>query len=220
MNTQDIVTAVEAVHAAILANEQQIESLDRAIGDGDHFINVRRGCEAIAALKSDLIPLPPAQAFNRIGLKLLSTIGGASGPLIASFFISMGRELEGITEPDARLFAQALAAGVEAIKSRGTADLGAKTMLDVLIPASRLLVRLTEEGSDRVTLCAKLKEEAEFNMLATRDMIATKGRAHFLGERALGHIDPGAKTSQVAVFAVCDMLTGKRPAPVLSPVTP
>jgi phosphoenolpyruvate---glycerone phosphotransferase subunit DhaL len=207
MNTRDIIAAVEAVQAAILANEAQIESLDRAIGDGDHFINVRRGCEAIAALKPELLPLPPSQAFNRIGMKLLSTIGGASGPLIASFFISMGKELEGLTEPDARSFAQALAAGVEAIKSRGKADLGEKTMLDVLIPASRLLVRLAEEGSDLEVLCSRLKQEAEFNMLATRDMIATKGRAHFLGERALGHIDPGAKTSQVALFAVCDMLT-------------
>ena len=148
MNTQDIVTAVEAVHAAILANEQQIESLDRAIGDGDHFINVRRGCEAITALKGDLVPLSPAHAFNRIGMKLLSTIGGASGPLIGSFFISLGRELEGLAEPDARQFARALAAGVEAIKSRGKADLGDKTMLDVLIPASRLLLRLADEGSD------------------------------------------------------------------------
>jgi phosphoenolpyruvate---glycerone phosphotransferase subunit DhaL len=208
MNTQDILTAVEAVHAAILANEQQIESLDRAIGDGDHFINVRRGCEAIAALKADLEPLAPAQAFHRIGTKVLSTIGGASGPLIASFFISMGRELEGSAEPDARQFARALAAGVEAIKSRGKADLGEKTMLDVLIPASRLLLRLADEGSDIDTLCARLKLEAELNMLATRDMIATKGRAHFLGERALGHIDPGAKTSQVALFAVCDMVSG------------
>jgi dihydroxyacetone kinase-like protein len=207
MNTQDIIAAVEAVQAAILANEQQIESLDRAIGDGDHFINVKRGCEAITALKADLLPLPPSQAFNRIGMKLLSTIGGASGPLIASFFISMGKELEGLTEPDAKSFAHALAAGVEAIKSRGKADLGEKTMLDVLIPASRLLLRMAEEGSGLDVLCAKLKEEAELNMLATRDMIATKGRAHFLGERALGHIDPGAKTSQVALFAVCDMLT-------------
>lgn len=211
MNTQDIIAAVEAVQAAILANEQQIESLDRAIGDGDHFINVRRGCEAIAALKPDLVPLPPSQAFNRIGMKLLSTIGGASGPLIASFFISMGRELEGLTELDAKSFAKALAAGVDAIKGRGKADLGEKTMLDVLIPASRLLLRLADEGSDLGTLCAKLKQEAEFNMLATRDMIATKGRAHFLGERALGHIDPGAKTSQVALFAVCDMVSGTLP---------
>ncbi|MDB5874864.1 MAG: dihydroxyacetone kinase DhaL subunit [Ramlibacter sp.] len=207
MNTQDIIAAVEAVQAAILANEQHIESLDRAIGDGDHFINVRRGCEAIAALKPELLALSPATAFNRIGMKLLSTIGGASGPLIGSFFISMGRELEGIAEPDGKHFARALAAGVDAIKSRGKADLGDKTMLDVLIPVSRLLLRLADEGGNRDALCARLKEEAELNMLATRDMIATKGRAHFLGERALGHIDPGAKTSQVAVFAVCDMLT-------------
>jgi dihydroxyacetone kinase-like protein len=206
MNTQDIVSAAEAVQAAILANEQQIESLDRAIGDGDHFINVRRGCEAIMQLRGELLPLAPAEAFKRIGMKLLSTIGGASGPLIGSFFLSMGRELEGVAEPDAMEFARALAAGVEAIKSRGKADVGEKTMLDVLIPTSRLLLRLVSEGGDRGALCARLKEEAEANMLATRDMIATKGRAHFLGERALGHIDPGAKTSQVAVFAVCDML--------------
>jgi dihydroxyacetone kinase-like protein len=207
MNTQDIVAAAEAVQAAILANEEHIESLDRAIGDGDHFINVRRGCEAIVALKTDLLPLPPAEAFKKIGMKLLSTIGGASGPLIGSFFISMGKELEGFAEPNAKQFAAALAAGVDAIKTRGKADVGEKTMLDVLIPTSRLLLRLAGEGVERGELCTKLKQEAEFNMLATRDMIATKGRAHFLGERALGHIDPGAKTSQVAVFAVCDMLT-------------
>lgn len=207
MNTHDIIAATQAVHAAILASEEQIESLDRAIGDGDHFINVRRGCEAIKALGPELLPLSPAQAFKRIGMKLLSTIGGASGPLIGSFFISMGRELEGVAEPDGRHFALALAAGVEAIKSRGKADVGEKTMLDVLIPMSRSLLRLTADGSDLDTICAKLKQEAEFNMLATRDMVATKGRAHFLGERALGHIDPGAKTSQVALFAVCDMLT-------------
>jgi dihydroxyacetone kinase-like protein len=207
MNTHDIIAAAQAVHAAILANEAQIESLDRAIGDGDHFINVRRGCEAITTLTPELRTFAPAQAFQRIGMKLLSTIGGASGPLFGSFFIALGRELEGIAEPDPSQFALALAAGVEAIKSRGKADVGEKTMLDVLIPASRLLVRLAADGSDRETICARLKQEAEFNMLATRDMIASKGRAHFLGERALGHIDPGAKTSQVALFAVCDMVS-------------
>jgi phosphoenolpyruvate---glycerone phosphotransferase subunit DhaL len=207
MNTRDINAAVRAVHEALLANEMQIESLDRAIGDGDHFINVKRGCEAIVAMESELAPLAPAQAFQRIGMKLLSTIGGASGPLFGSFFIAMGRTLEGVPAPDSRQFARALSAGVDAIRSRGKADLGEKTMLDVLIPASRLLERLVEEDVVLETLCARLKEEAERNMLATRDMIATKGRAHFLGERAVGHIDPGAKTSQVALFAVCDLLT-------------
>jgi phosphoenolpyruvate---glycerone phosphotransferase subunit DhaL len=212
MNTRDINAAVRAVHEALLANEMQIESLDRAIGDGDHFINVRRGCEAIVAMESELAPLAPAQAFQRIGMKLLSTIGGASGPLFGSFFIAMGRTLEGVPAPDSRQFARALAAGVDAIRSRGKADLGEKTMLDVLIPASRLLERLVEEDVVLETLCARLKEEAERNMLATRDMIATKGRAHFLGERAVGHIDPGAKTSQVALFAVCDLLTEGAPS--------
>ena len=197
----------ETVARRVIASTDELTDLDRAIGDGDHFINVRRGCEAIAALKGELQPLAPSEAFKKMGMKLLTTIGGASGPLIGSFFISMGKELEGIPEPDAKQFARALAAGVDAIKTRGKADVGEKTMLDVLIPTSRLLLRMAGEGSDRGTLCAKLKQEAESNMLATRDMIATKGRAHFLGERALGHIDPGAKTSQVAVFAVCDMLT-------------
>src|SRR5438105_55580 len=160
MNTQDIITATEAVRAAILANEAQIESLDRAIGDGDHFINVRRGCEAIAALKPELLPLAPADAFQRIGMKLLSTIGGASGPLIGSFFISMGRELEGVAQPDATQFARALAAGVEAIKSRGKADVGEKTMLDVLIPTSRLLLRLAGDIESRADLGRRLGPRA------------------------------------------------------------
>jgi dihydroxyacetone kinase-like protein len=109
-----------------------------------------------------------------------------------------------MSEPDRQQFAAAFAAGVEAIKSRGKADVGEKTMLDVLIPAARLLGRLTEEGAPMAQLCAQMKEEAERNMLATKDMIATKGRAYFLGERALGHIDPGCKTCQVAIAAVCD----------------
>src|SRR5436190_7818641 len=142
-----ILEAVAAVQRAILANEANIESLDRAIGDGDHFINVRRGCEVLVAMSPDLHGLPPAAALQKIGLKLLGTIGGASGPLISSFFIAMGKSLDGVAEPDRRQFAAAFAAGVEAIKSRGKADVGEKTMLDVLIPASRLLARLTDEDA-------------------------------------------------------------------------
>lgn len=204
MNTLMILDALAAVQRAILANESHIESLDRAIGDGDHFINVRRGCEALAALGPSLRDMPPALALHKIGMKLLGTIGGASGPLISSFFMSMGQSLQGLDEPDRRQFAAAFAAGVEAIKLRGKADVGEKTMLDVLIPVSRLLLKLTEEGASLNDLCAQLKEAAHTNMLATKDMIASKGRAYFLGERALGHIDPGCKTCEVAITAVCD----------------
>jgi dihydroxyacetone kinase-like protein len=186
-----ILDALAAVHRSILANESAIESLDRAIGDGDHFINVRRGCEVLAVLSPDLKGMLPGLALHRIGVKLLGTIGGASGPLISSFFMAMGKALEGADEPDRRQFAAAFASGVEAIKLRGKADVGEKTMLDVLIPVSRLLLKLADEDATLPASCEQLKEEASRNKLATTDMIASKGRASFLGERALGHIDPG-----------------------------
>lgn len=204
MNTAMIIDALAAVQGAILANESQIESLDRAIGDGDHFVNVRRGCEVLAKLSPELKALPPGLALHKIGMKLLGTIGGASGPLISSFFMAMGQTLQGVDEPDRRQFAAAFASGVEAIKQRGKADVGEKTMLDVLIPVSRLLIRLADEDTPLASLCAQLKDEAHRNMLATKDMIASKGRAYFLGERALGHIDPGCKSCEVAIAAVCD----------------
>lgn len=212
MNTSLILQSLAAVQQAILANEAHIESLDRAIGDGDHFINVRRGCAVLVDMSPDLAPLAPAPALQKIGTKLLGTIGGASGPLIASFFLAMAKALDGQAEPGRRQFAEAFAAGVEAIKTRGKADVGEKTMLDVLIPVARLLNRLTAADTSLAALCAEVKHEATRNMLATREMIATKGRAHFLGERALGHIDPGSKTCEVAIHAVCDtVLANQRP---------
>jgi phosphoenolpyruvate---glycerone phosphotransferase subunit DhaL len=206
MNTTMIIESLAAVQRAILANESEIESLDRAIGDGDHFINVRRGCEVLVGMSDQLPELPPSQALQKIGMKLLGTIGGASGPLISSFFIAMGKALDGHAEPDRRQFAAAFGAGVEAIKARGKADVGEKTMLDVLIPVSRLLIKLADEDAPLDALCAQVRSEATLNMLATRDMIATKGRAYFLGERALGHIDPGSKTCEVAIGTVCDVV--------------
>jgi dihydroxyacetone kinase-like protein len=208
-----IIDALATVQRAILANESQIESLDRAIGDGDHFINVRRGCEVLVVLAPDLKGMPPGMALHKIGMKLLGTIGGASGPLISSFFMAMGKTLEGLEEPDRDEFAAAFAAGVEAIKTRGKADVGEKTMLDVLIPVSRLLLKLASEDTPLPALCAQLKEEASRNMLATKDMIASKGRAAFLGERALGHIDPGCKTCEVAIAAICDTVASVDKSP-------
>lgn len=203
MKTPDILAALAEVQAAVLAAEGQIESLDRAIGDGDHFINIRRGLEVLVAMNDELAALPPAAAYNRIGMKLLSTIGGASGPLISSLFLAMGKSLAAHEEPDRRQLADAFMAGVEAIKARGKADLGEKTMLDVLIPAARQLQQFAEQGLPLEEAAVRLTAEAERNMLATRDMIATKGRASFLGERALGHVDPGSKTCEVAIAAIC-----------------
>lgn len=202
MNSSLIVDSLEAVHASILENEADIESLDRAIGDGDHYLNIRRGCTTLMAMREQLAPMPPSASLQAMGMKLLSTIGGASGPLISSFFMAMGTSLGGKPQPTRQDIAQAFAAGVEAIKRRGKADVGEKTMLDVLIPVSRLFAKLVDEEVPLAEICRQLNAEATRNMLATRDMIATKGRAYSLGERALGHIDPGCKTCEVIIAAV------------------
>jgi len=205
MNTEFILRAAEAVYQALLTHESEIESLDRAIGDGDHFINMKRGCATIVGMREELAALAPDAALQKIGMKLLSTIGGASGPLIGSFFISMAKAVKEEGTKTLPEIAIAFAAGVEAIKARGKADVGEKTMLDVLIPVSQTFTRLADEGYGRAELLEVLKREALQGMQSTRDMIATKGRAAFLGERAIGHIDPGAKSSQVIICTVCDL---------------
>jgi dihydroxyacetone kinase-like protein len=202
MNSSVIVAGIGAAHAAIVAHEASIESLDRAIGDGDHYLNVRRGAEVLLSLSEEIGAKPPGPAFHAIGMKLLSTVGGASGPLISGFFVAMGASLADAASMDRRRIARAFAAGVESIKRRGKADVGEKTMLDVLIPVSHLLLRHAEDATSLEDLCDRINHQARENMLATRDMIATKGRASFLGERALGHVDPGCKTCEVVLAAV------------------
>ena len=202
MNSSLIVDSLVAVHASVVANEASIESLDRAIGDGDHYLNIRRGLDVLMATRAELGQMAPSAALQAMGTKLLSTVGGASGPLISSFFTAMGKSLNDKPAASQVDVAQAFAAGVESIKHRGKADVGEKTMLDVLIPVSKLLTKLAAEAVPLRDLCDQVNAVATRNMLATRDMIATKGRASFLGERALGHIDPGSKTCEVIITAV------------------
>jgi phosphoenolpyruvate---glycerone phosphotransferase subunit DhaL len=205
MKTGFILAAASAVNQAIISHEPEIESLDRDIGDGDHYINIKRGSAAIAGMHTELAGLAPDAALSRIGMKLLSTIGGAAGPLFGSFFMAMGKSVKdngGDTMPE---IATAFAAGVEAIKSRGKASQGEKTMLDTLIPVSETFTSLADKDAGRGAIFDALKQAAERGMLSTRDMVATKGRAAGLGERSIGHIDAGAKSSQVMINAVCDL---------------
>jgi phosphoenolpyruvate---glycerone phosphotransferase subunit DhaL len=215
MKTDFILSAAKAVQRTILANENTLESLDRAIGDGDHYINMKRGANAIVDMQAELATLSPSEAINKIGLKLLSTIGGASGPLLASFFMAMAKVLETQAREDKALkengdesvlkIAAAFAVGVQAIIQRGKANIGEKTMLDVLIPVSNQFVLLAAQNCDVKQICTMLIQTAEQGMLATKDLIATKGRAAGLGERAIGHIDPGAKSCQLMIEAVCNL---------------
>ena len=206
MKTSNLLSASLAIHAAIVANESEIESLDRAIGDGDHYINMKRGSEIIAGMYNELLPLPADEALNKIGMKLLSTIGGASGPLFASFFMNMAKVVKVNGGNNHLEIAAAFAGGVQAIMQRGKANLGEKTMLDVLIPVSTTFTLSALEGKSLAEICLSLKLAADTGLESTRDLIATKGRAAGLGERAIGHLDAGAKSCQVMVHAVCDLL--------------
>ncbi|EUJ10750.1 dihydroxyacetone kinase DhaL subunit [Methylophilaceae bacterium 11] len=206
MNTAFILNACLHIHAAIVAHEADIESLDRAIGDGDHYINMKRGSEVAAGMYNTLLPLPADEALNKIGMKLLSTIGGASGPLFASFFMSMAKTAQQNGANTPLKIAAAFAAGVQAIMQRGKASVGEKTMLDVLVPVSTTFTTLAAQGKSSQEIATALKQTADIGLESTRNLIATKGRAAGLGERAIGHLDAGAKSCQVMIHAVCDLM--------------
>lgn len=207
MKTNNIIAVSTAIHHAILAHEADIESLDRAIGDGDHYINMKRGTETIVNMHDELTDLAPWDALNKIGMKLLSTIGGASGPLFASFFMGMGKTLKENGHETPLEIAAAFAAGVQAIMHRGKANAGEKTMLDVLIPVSTTFTTMAAEGKTSQVICAALIAVANHGLASTKDMIATKGRAAGLGERAIGHLDAGAKSCQVMIEAACNNIS-------------
>ncbi len=204
MNTAFILEAAMAINQAIIDSEAEIESLDREIGDGDHFINMKRGCATIVAMHDELATHSPDIALNKIGMKLLSTIGGASGPLFASFFMAMAKTLKEQNDESTLSIATAFEAGVQAIANRGKAGLGEKTMLDVLIPVANQFKASANKTSKEIA--DNLQQVALDSVLATKDMIATKGRAAGLGERAIGHIDPGAKSCQVMICTVCNLI--------------
>ncbi len=211
MKTPFILSAAQTIQRAIAANEANIESLDRAIGDGDHYINMKRGTERVAGMTHALTNVLPDEALKQIGSELLSSIGGASGALFASFFIGMSKFFKeneaSINETNANLqIAAAFAYGVQSMMMRGRANVGEKTMLDVLVPVSTTFTIAAAQGKPVVDICIAVKDAADKGLEYTRDLVASKGRAAGLGERAVGHLDPGAKSCQVMVHAVCDLL--------------
>lgn len=197
---------IAAIQSEIINNEAEISALDRAIGDGDHVTNLLRGLEAVTKLNDELIQLDWSAALMKIGMTLMSTMGGASGSLLGSMFVSMGKAAKE-QELDLNGITAIYSAGVESIKARGKADIGEKTMLDTLIPVMQSLQSDAEQNADKATVLSNIRTAATQGMQSTRDMLATKGRASFLGERARGHIDAGARTSQLILCVIADELS-------------
>lgn len=192
-----------AIKVEIDNNAEEITELDQAIGDGDHVTNLKRGLDAVINIESELVEMNWAEALMKVGMTLMSTMGGASGSLFGSLFLAMSKAAKD-KEVDAQNFAAMLDAGVESVKHRGKAAVGEKTMLDTLIPASESLKQDAANDETLTITLENIKQVAEQGMLSTKEMIATKGRASFLGERARGHIDAGARTSQLIISVIAD----------------
>ncbi len=196
---------IQAIATTIEDNADTVTQLDQAIGDGDHVINLRRGIDALVQQSSELSVLTWSEAYQKIGMTLLTTMGGASGSLFGTLFISMAK-----TAKDKALdrsgFAEVFNQGVIAVKQRGKADAGEKTMLDVLIPVAQRLIELAPTSTAMNEAMDVINSVAEVGVESTRDMLATKGRASFLGERSRGHLDAGAKTSQLTIAAIISVL--------------
>ena len=171
-----------------------LTELDAAIGDADHGINMARGMSAVSGDLPDQ-PTDLAALFKRTGMKLVSTVGGASGPLYGTFFLRMGAAAGDATSLDGPGLAAALRAGCEGIKARGKAELGEKTMLDAMMPALEALDEALDAGQSPAEAMKTAAEAAATGRDATIPMLATKGRASYLGERSIGHLDPGAASS-------------------------
>ncbi len=191
---------LESVAQRIIAAADELTALDSAIGDADHGLNMKRGFEAVQADRAAILAKPFGEALKTIGMTLVMKVGGASGPLYGTLFMTLGKELP--AEPGVEDVARALHAAVDALKARGKADFDNKTMLDVLGPVATHLASGTASFDSLRKLAA---ERAE----ATVPMKAIKGRASFLGERSIGHMDPGARSSQIMIETICDALEGR-----------
>jgi len=182
-------------------NAQFLTDLDAAIGDADHGINMDRGMTAVLAALDEATPADMSALCKEVGMTLVKSVGGASGPLYGTFFLRMAGALGADENVDAADFAKALRAGVEGVVQRGRAEAGDKTMFDALAPALDALDSALASGGDLAVALADATVAAEKGRDATESMVARKGRASYLGQRSVGHVDPGATSAAMLIAA-------------------
>jgi dihydroxyacetone kinase-like protein len=196
MSRLDLKALITAVADTITAHADELTSLDQAIGDGDHGLNMKRGFDAVRAEAAALAEKSLPEALKAIGTKLVMTVGGASGPLFGTLFMALGKELP--AEPSRAEFAAALAKSIDAVAARGKSQAGQKTMLDTLYPV--------QESVAASKSFREVADAADAAAEATKPMKAIRGRASFLGDRSIGHMDAGARSSALIVRAVAEVL--------------
>jgi len=201
----DVLRWIRAFAAEVEANKEQLTQLDAAVGDGDHGINMQRGMSAVLGKvdatgeEQDIGAL-----LKTVGMTLVSTVGGAGGPLYGTLFMQMGTTVSGKVELGPDDWAAALEAAVAGVQARGKAEPGDKTMIDALIPGRDALKAALAEGATFEDALRQSAEAAEQGMRDTVPLVARKGRASYLGERSAGHQDPGATSSHLLLEAAAE----------------
>ncbi len=207
LDTGWVVRWAELAQRVVAENRIALMELDRAIGDGDHGDNLDRGFTAVTAKLADATPDTPASALKLIATTLMSTVGGAAGPLYGTAFLRAATAA-GDGPVDAQGVAALLAAAVEGVTARGKAATGDKTMVDALAPAAEAAREAASSGGSALAALEAAAEAAEAGAEATEPMVARKGRASYLGDRSAGHRDPGAQSSALIVRAAADAAGG------------
>ena len=205
----DVVRWIRAFAAEISANKEQLTQLDAAVGDGDHGINMDRGMSAVLAkLDAATEEQDIGALLKTVGMTLVSTVGGAGGPLYGTLFLQMGTAVSGKDELDPDDWAAALEAGIAGVQARGKAEPGDKTMIDALIPGRDALKSALAEGASFEDALRQSADAAGQGMRDTIPLVARKGRASYLGERSAGHQDPGATSSHLLLETAAETWSG------------
>ena len=192
-----VVDWVKAFSSIVAENKDALTRLDSAIGDADHGTNMDRGMKAVLAKLDGVKEDDIGAMLKTVGMTLVSTVGGAAGPLYGTLFLQMGVATAGKRELEPEDWAAALDAAVKGVQMRGKAEPGDKTMVDALIPARDTFSAALAEGASFEEALRRSADAAEEGMLATTPLVAKKGRASYLGERSAGHQDPGATSSHL-----------------------
>ena len=205
----DVLRWLKRFAADVEANKEYLTQLDAAVGDADHGINMNRGMSAVMAKLDDQAGGDDVGALLKtVGMTLVSTVGGAGGPLYGTLFLRMGTAVTGKSELSPDDWAAALEAGIAGVQERGKAESGDKTMVDALLPARDALTAALGNGAPFGDALRASAAAAEQGMKDTVPLVARKGRASYLGERSAGHQDPGATSSQLLLEAAAETWGG------------
>ncbi|AQY03298.1 dihydroxyacetone kinase subunit L [Microbacterium foliorum] len=202
MDTAALVDWIRRFRDVIAEKREWLTELDSAIGDADHGANMARGMDAVVAKLDSAVPPTVDELLKTVGMTLVSSVGGASGPLYGTLFLRMGMAAGTVDELDAAGLAASLRAGLDGIVARGKAEAGDKTMFDAMAPAVDALDAQIAGGADLAAATAAAADAAAAGRDATEPLVARKGRASYLGERSAGHIDPGAASTTLLFEAL------------------